>query len=60
MSKLCLYLTFAIVLCLFTANSSAKPNPTKIDIIVNTMAKPKPGGIQKYAPVKGTHLTLVS
>ena len=42
MSKLCLYLTFALVLCLFAANSSAnpKPNPTDIEIIINKMNKP--------------------
>jgi hypothetical protein len=36
MSKLCLYLTFAIVLCLFAATSFANPKPYEgIDIIIN-------------------------
>merc|ERR1712037_817413 len=41
MSKLCLYLTFALVLCLFAANSSAnpKPNPTDIQIFINRLIK---------------------
>ena len=58
MSKLCLYLTLALVLCLFAANSLAKPkpNPTDIDIIINRMNKHQPAVI---SIVKGTYfLTL--
>ena len=36
MSKICLYLTFAIVLSLFAATSFANPKPDEgIDIIIN-------------------------
>ena len=39
MFKICLYLIFAIVLCLFTATSLANPKPDdRIKIIIN---KPK-------------------
>ena len=58
MSRLCLYLTLALMLCLFAANSSAKPkpNPTDIDIIINRLNKHQPAVIPI---VKGTYfLTL--
>ena len=36
MSKICLYLTFAIVLCLFAATSLANSKPDEgIDVIIN-------------------------
>ena len=65
MSKLCLYLTFALVLCLFAANSSAnpKPKPTDIEIIINRMNKVQLArhiGRPKSAVVKGTYLFLNS
>ena len=65
MSKLCLYLTFAIVLCLFSATSFANPKPD-IDIIINTdnkagampkMPKIHTGRLKKL--MKGTMATNI-
>jgi hypothetical protein len=56
MSKICLYLTFGIVLCLFAATSLANPKPDEgIDIIIN---KAKVGAMPKAMPkVVGGRLT---
>ena len=55
MSKLCLYLTLALVLCLFAANSLAnpKPKPTDIEIIIKRMNKPQHAVIDETKLVKG-------
>ena len=48
MSKFCLYLTFALVLCLFAATSLANPKPDAgIEIIIN---KAKSGTMNKAMP----------
>ena len=63
MSKICLYLTFAIVLCLFAATSLADSKPDEgIDVIIN-----KAGAIPRAVPraprlkklMKGTMATNI-
>ena len=63
MSKICLYLTFAIVLCLFATTSLADSKPDAgIDVIIN-----KAGAMPRAAPraprlkklMKGTMLTNI-
>ena len=62
MSKICLYLTFAIVLCLFAATSLADSKPEGIDVIIN-----KAGAMPRAAPraprlkklMKGTMATNI-
>ena len=64
MSKICLYLTFAIVLCLFAATSLANSKPDEgIDVIINKagampkMAKIHTGRLKKL--MKGTMATNI-
>ena len=64
MSKICLYLTFAIVLCLFAATSLADSKPDEgIDVIINKagampkMPKIHTGRLKKL--MKGTMATNI-
>ena len=63
MSKICLYLSFAIVLCLFAATSLANPKPDEgIDIIINKAkfgAMPKVVGGRLTKMMKGTMATNI-